>query len=126
VYEITLRGTPPTDLAARFPSVTLYCAPTATVLSRRVSDPLEIDELVEKLRSLGIAPLEVRASARNYEFRIEGRLSDSTLRSMQWAARLDQERTVMLVKATHAELQKILNELADSGIDIDHLIRHAA
>jgi hypothetical protein len=32
----------------------------------------------------------------------------------------------MVVKATHAELQKILNELADSGIDIDHLIRHAA
>jgi hypothetical protein len=126
VYEITLRGAPPANLAARFPSVTLYCAPTATVLSRRVVDPLEIDELVERLRSLGIAPLEVRASAGNYEFRIEGRLSDSTLRSMQWAARLDEERTVMLVRATHAELQKILNELADSGIDIDHLIRHAA
>jgi hypothetical protein len=126
VYEITLRGAPPANLAARFPSVTLYCAPTATVLSRRVVDPLEIDELVKRLRSLGIAPLEVRASAGNYEFRIEGRLSDSTLRSMQWAARLDQERTVMLVRATHAELQKILNELADSGIDIDHLIRHAA
>jgi hypothetical protein len=126
VYEITLRGTPPANLAARFPCVTLYSSPAVTVLSRRVVDPLEIDELVEKLRSLGIAPLEVRASAGNYEFRIEGRLSDSTLRSMQWAARLDQERTVMLITATQPELQKILNVLADSGIDIDHLIRHAA
>jgi hypothetical protein len=126
VYEITLRGTPPANLAPRFPSMTLYSAPTATVLSRRVVDPREIDELVQKLRSLGITPLEVRASARNYEFRIEGRLSDLTLRSMRWAARLDQERTVILVTATHAELQMILNELADNGIDIDHLIRHAA
>ena len=126
MYEITLRGTPPANLAARFPCVTLYSAPTVTVLSRRVVDPGEIDELAERLRSLGIAPLEVHASAGNYEFRIEGRLSDSTLRSMRWAARLDQERTVMLVRATHAEVQRILNELADSGIDIDHLIRHAA
>ena len=126
MYEITLRGTPPASLAARFPSVALYAAPPATVLSRRVVDPREIDELVEKLRSLGIAPLEVRASHRHYEFRIEGRLTDSTLRSMQWAARLDQERTVMLISATQAELRMILHELADSGIDIDHLIRHAA
>jgi hypothetical protein len=70
--------------------------------------------------------LEVRASRRHYEFRIEGRLTDSTLRSMQWAARLDQERTVMLISATQAELRMILNELADTGIEIDHLIRHAA
>ena len=126
MYEITLRGTPPASLAARFPSVTLYSAPPATVLSRRVVDPREIDELVEKLRSLGIAPLEVRASHRRYEFRIEGRLTDSTLRSMQWAARLEQERTVMLISATPAELRMILNELADTGIEIDHLIRHAA
>jgi hypothetical protein len=126
VYEITLRGTPPAGLAARFPSVTLCSAPTATVLSRHVVDPLEIDELVEKLRSLGIAPLEVRASPGHYEFRIEGRLSESTLRYMRWAARLDQERTVMLVSATQAELRMILHELTDSGIGIDHLVRHAA
>ena len=126
MYEITLRGPPPASLAAKFPSVALYSAPPATVLSRRVVDSREIDELVEKLRSLGITPLEVHTSSHNCEFRIEGQLSDSTLRSMQWAVRLDQERTVMLVTATHAELQMILHELADGGIDIDHLIHHAA
>lgn len=126
MYEITLRGTPPASLAARFPSATLYSAPPATVLSRRIVDPLEIDELVEKLRSLGITPLEVHVSCRRYEFRIEGRLTDATLHSMQWAARLDRERTVMVVPATPAELRMILNELADTGIEIDHLIRHAA
>jgi len=32
----------------------------------------------------------------------------------------------MLISATQAELRMILNELADTGIEIDHLIRHAA
>ena len=43
---------------------------------------------------------------------------------MQWAARLDQERTVMRVAATPTELRMILHELADSGIGIDHLVCH--
>jgi hypothetical protein len=33
---------------------------------------------------------------------------------------------VMLVSATQAELRMILHELTDSGIGIDHLVRHAA
>ena len=62
----------------------------------------------------------------DYEFRIEGQLGDATLRSMQWAARLE-ERTMMRVFATPGDLQLILEELVDSGIGIDHLIRrHAA
>jgi hypothetical protein len=42
---------------------------------------------------------------------------------MQWTAHLDQERTVMRVSATPPELRVILNELANSGVRIDHLIR---
>ena len=39
VYEITLRGTPPAGLTARFPSMTLHSIPAVTVLVRRVVDP---------------------------------------------------------------------------------------
>ena len=39
VYEITLRGTPPACLTARFPSMTLHSIPAVTVLVRRVVDP---------------------------------------------------------------------------------------
>jgi hypothetical protein len=123
VYEITLRGAPPTSLTARFPTIMWHSEPAATILSRR-ADPAEVDELIERLRSLGITPLEVHATSGNYEFRIEGRLSESTLRSMQWTARLDQERTVLHVSATPAELRMILHELANGGIPIDHLLCH--
>ncbi|HEX5905766.1 MAG TPA: hypothetical protein VFY56_02020 [Propionibacteriaceae bacterium] len=123
-YEITLRGAPPASLTARFPAITWHSAPAATILSRRDADPADVDLLIEHLRSVGITPLEVHASSRSHEFRIEGRLSDSTLRYMRWAARLDQERTVMRVAATPTELRMILHELANSGIQIDHLVCH--
>jgi hypothetical protein len=126
VYEITLRGAPPAGLTARFPSIVLYVLPAVTVLSRRVVDATEVDSLIERLRSIGITPLEMHASSLDYEFRIEGRLGDSTLRSMQWAARFEEERTMMRVMATAGDLQLILEELADSGMGIDHLIRRGA
>ena len=126
VYEITLRGTPPASLTARFPSMTLHPIPAATVLFRRVVDPTEIDGLIEWLRSVGITPLEMHASAEYYEFWIEGRLGKSILRSMRWAARFEHERTVVRVFATPGDLQLILEKLADNAIEIDHLIRHAA
>jgi hypothetical protein len=104
----------------------LYVLPAVTVLSRRVVDATEVDSLIERLRSIGITPLEMHASSFDYEFRIEGRLGDSTLRSMQWAARFEEERTMMRVTATAGDLQLILEELADSGMGIDHLIRRGA
>ncbi|HET8914931.1 MAG TPA: hypothetical protein VFM91_04425 [Propionibacteriaceae bacterium] len=123
MYEITLCGTPLASLAARFPSVALYPAPVSTVLSRSAVDSLEIDELVDKLRSLGITPREVRGSRDHYEVRIEGRLGDAVLHSLRWAARLEEEQTVMRVSATQGELRVIMEELANSGSRIEHCIR---
>ena len=80
-----------------------------------------------RLRSLGITPLEVHASSDRCEFRIEGRLGNSTLRYMQWAVWVDQERTVIRVSVTQLALRMILEELANSCIQVDHCIRlHAA
>ena len=121
VYEITLSRTPPAGLTARFPSVTLHSIPAVTVLYRQVVDPTEIDGLIERLRSL-----EMHASSSYYEVWIEGHLGESTLRSMRWAARFEQERTVVRVCATPGDLQLILDELTDSGVEIDHLIRRDA
>ena len=126
IYEITLHGAPPVGLTARFPSLTLYSIPAATVLTRRVADPAEIDGLIEQLRSIGITPLEMRASSPHCEFRIAGQLGDSIVRYMRWAARFEPERTVMRVLTTPEQLQLILDELADSGTGIDHLIRRQA
>jgi hypothetical protein len=126
VYEITLHGAPPAALTARFPSLRLYSIPAVTVLSRRVVDQAEIDGLIEQLRAIGITPLEMHAATPFYEFRIEGRLGDPVVRYMQWEARFEPERTVMRVLTTPAQLQLILDELAEGGVGIDHLIRRQA
>ena len=126
VYEITLHGAPPVGLTARFPSLTLYSVPAATVLARRVVDPSEVDGLTEQLRSIGITPLEMHTSFPHCEVRIEGLLGDSIVRYLRWAARFEPERTVIRVLTTPEQLQLILDELADSGTGIDHLIRRQA
>jgi hypothetical protein len=126
VYEITLHDAPPASVTARFPSLMLYSMPAVTVLSRRLVDAAEIDGLIEQLRSIGITPLEMHASAPYCEFRIEGRLGDSIMRYLRWPARFEPERTVLRVFTTAEDLQLILDELADSGIGIDHLIRRQA
>lgn len=132
VYDITLRGAPPADLLARSPTVTVYETPVTTVLSRRGVDEAEIDGLIERLRSIGITPTEVRTGSvrrkgqnKTYcEFRIEGRLGASMVRYLKWKARVEPERTVIRLQTTRDGLQALLDELADSRIGIDHFIRH--
>jgi hypothetical protein len=133
VYDITLCGGPPAGLAARWPAVRLYATPVTTVLSRRGVDDKQIDGLIERLRSIGITPMEVRAGSvpgkvqhESYcEFRIEGRLGDSMVRYLQWAARPEPARTVIRLLTTSKGLQTLLQELADNQARIDHLIRHS-
>jgi hypothetical protein len=126
VYEITLHGAPPAGLTLRFPSLTLYSVPAVTVLSRRVVDLAEIDGLIEQLRAIGIAPVEMRASLPHCEVRIEGRLGNSIVRYLRWAARFEPERTVIRVLTAGEQLRLILDELVGSGTGIDHLIRRQA
>ena len=123
LYQITVHGAPPATLTSKFPAITLHATPPTTILSRRAAELADVDRLIERLRSLGITPLEVHASSRNCEFRIEGLLGESALRYMEWTARLDQERTIIRVAAAPVELQMILKELVKVGIRIDHIIR---
>jgi hypothetical protein len=126
VYEITLRSALSPTLTARFPGIAMRPVSTVTILYRRVADSAEVDELMERLRSLGIAPLALHTSSRCCEFRIDGLLGKAILRSMDWEAWPLPERTVLLVSATVDELRVILSELAANGIGIDHFIRHSA
>jgi hypothetical protein len=124
VYEITLHSAPPAAVTSQFPAIKVHATPASTILTRRAADLADVDRLIERLRSLAITPLEVHASSGNYEFRIQGRLGESTLHYMQWAVRHEQERTIMRVTAAPAELQMILKELGNRGVAIDHVIRH--
>ena len=126
MYEIILRGAPPPALIARLPAITVLTEPPATVLFKDVADPAEVDELTERLRTLGITPLEVRASAGHYELRIEGRLGRSILGYLQWDSRPEPERAVVRVVATQHELRMILEQLAQSGTEMERCVRCSA
>lgn len=126
MYEITLRGAPPHGVTDRFPTITMSTEPPATVLFKQISDPAEVDELTERLRTLGITPLEVRASAGHYELRIEGQLGRSILGYLQWASRLEPERAVVRIVATQQELRMILEQLTQSGTEIERCVRCSA
>jgi hypothetical protein len=126
VYEIILRGTPSRALIARLPAIAVLTEPPATVLFKHVTDPAEVDELTERLRTLGITPIEVRASAGHYELRIEGRLGRSILGYLQWDSRLELERAVVRVVATQHELRMILEQLAQSGTEMERCVRCSA
>jgi hypothetical protein len=126
VYEITVRGALPPAVIARFPGITVLTEPPATVLFKQISDLEEVDELTERLRTFGITPLEVRASAGHYELRIEGRLGRSILGYLQWDSRLEPERSVVRVVATQHELRMILEQLAQGGTEIERCVRGPA
>jgi hypothetical protein len=126
VYQITLHSAPPQDLPAMFPTITLQSAPTVTVLSKLRADPADVNRLTERLRSLGITPLEVHTAFGHYEFRIQGQLGRSSLRYLQWSSRLEQGRTVVQVEATPRELRSILEQLVSSGVQIDRCLRSKA
>ena len=126
MYEITLRGALPGAVSARFPAITVLTEPPATVLFKQISDLAEVDELTERLRTLGITPLEVRASAGHYELRIEGRLGRSILGYLQWDSRLEPERAVVRVVATQKQLRMILERLAQEGTEIERCVRCSA
>ena len=123
MYEIILRGVPPRALIARLPAITVLTEPPATVLFKQISDPAEVDELTERLRTVGITPLEVRASTGHYELRIEGRLGRSILGYLQWDSRLEPERAVIRLVATQQELRMILEQLAQGGTEIERCVR---
>jgi hypothetical protein len=126
VYEIILRGAPPRALIARLPAITVLTEPPATVLFKQISDPAEVDELTERMRTVGITPLEVRASSSHYELRIEGRLGRSILGYLQWDSRLEPERAVIRLVATQQELRMILEQLAQGGTEIERCVRCSA
>jgi len=126
VYEIILRGAPPRALIARLPAITVLTEPPATVLFKQISDPAEVDELTERLRTVVITPLEVRASSSHYELRIEGRLGRSILGYLQWDSRLEPERAVIRLVATQQELRMILEQLAQGGTEIERCVRCSA
>ena len=143
-YEIRLAGAPPESLRRRFPSMRVRATRAQTVLFRRFARPGDLDELLENLRSLGLAlteihqappvPLEDVAAtdrtpdnpadvARSYEVRVDGELGENLLRYLGWSSCVLAEQKSARLDATPAELQRFLSTCSRDGVGIEYVHR---
>jgi hypothetical protein len=58
-YEIRLKGAAPEALRHEFPSATVYTTRTETVLFPQVTQPADLDDLIDQLLSRGFVLTEV-------------------------------------------------------------------
>jgi hypothetical protein len=135
-YEIRLAGAPPESLRRRFPSMRVRATRAQTVLFRRFAGPGDLDELLDNLRSLGLALTEIHQApasplddtsptgmpadvAQSYEVRVDGQLGEKLLRYLRWSSCVLAEQKSARLEATPAELQRFLSVCSRDGVGIE-------
>jgi hypothetical protein len=143
-YEIGLLGTVPDSLRHRHPPMDLRTTPAQTLLVRSVGCPEELDELLERLSSMGLVLTEIHArmsmadadaadaadrggtegsTDRAYEVRVLGQLGERLLRHLGWAHCVLPEQQVARGSATAGELNDFLAECSRLGLVIERVHR---
>lgn len=132
-YDIQLRRRPPESLRARYPCGRMHTTPTQTALLGRVSEPGQLDNLLQKLCSVGLVLNDVHrligTSAPEddavvvYEVRVEGELGAPLLRYLRWQHYIVPEQTWVRIAAESADLQEFLKAYADAGASIERVSR---
>jgi len=142
-YEIRLSGAPPDSMRRHFPSMRVRAMRVQTVLFRRLAGPRDLDELLEHLRSLGLAVAEIHQApaspvatpavdlpgdpaeqgARSYEVRVEGELGEKILRYLGWSSCVVGEQKSARLDATPDELQRFLSTCSRHGVGIEYVHR---
>lgn len=127
VYDIQLRARPPASLQESFPRVRVETVPAQTALRGRVSEPGQLDDLLDKVRSVGLVLADVhrlsstrqpgRPDSETYEVRVEGELGERLLRYLRWPHYVVPEQTVVRIAAAPASLQSYLQSCTGAGIE---------
>jgi hypothetical protein len=131
VYDIHLRSRPPESLRTRFPRARVETVPAQTALLGRVSEPDQLDDLLDKVRSVGLVLADVHrlasttqrdgAPSETYEVRVEGELGDRLLRYLRWPHYVVPEQTVVRIAAAPANLQRCLQSCTEAGAGIERI-----
>jgi hypothetical protein len=115
--------------------MTLDTTPAQTVLFHCVEDIAELDELLDRLESLGLVLAEIHEApatpdggaltppGRNYEVRVLGEVGERLLRSLGWSYRHVPEQQLVWGDATPDELSGFLLHCVDSGLGIERVHR---
>lgn len=132
-YDIRLWPEPPETLSEIFPRVRTCTTPTQTALVGEVSDPAQLENLLERLQSVGLVLDEIhridgRASTAGddvttYEIRVEGELGAPLLRSLNWRHYVVPEQTRVRIAAGSTDLLRCLMMFTGAGARIDQVRR---
>jgi hypothetical protein len=133
VYDIQLHRRPPDALRSQFPTMALRSTGAQTALRRQVGDLGQLDDLLQKLSSVGVVLTDIHrlpptardrvAGAVTYEVRVAGELGDSLLRYLSWPHCVVPEQTHVRLAAGQGELHRFLQACTDCGTGIERVRR---
>ena len=141
-YDVQLARRPPEELRRQFPSMTIRTTGAQTVLLERVTEPQQLDELLDKVFAMGLVLLDLHRrppSSRGcrcdggdatgraiYEVRVAGELGEALLRYLRWVHYAVPTQTLVRLTAASADLHRFLVACTDSGARIERVRRVGA
>ncbi len=151
LYDILLKERPPEFLQLRYPSMTICTTGAQTALRGRVQGQGQLDALLQKLCSVGLALTDIHrlpaaahdrflaeggpgstevadlseggAGCATYEVRVAGVLGARLLRYLRWSHYAVPEQTLVRLAAAAPELHSFLRACTDYGTSIERVHR---
>jgi hypothetical protein len=140
LYAIQLERRPPASLRSRFPSMKVRLAGAQTVLRREVSDPVQLDALLQDLRSVGLvltdahrltspphergveAPAD-RQTPATYEVRVAGELGTRLVHYLRCSHFVVPEQVTVQLVVDWAGLTSFVKACSECGARIERVRR---
>lgn len=131
VFDVQLRRRPDGSLWARYPTVSVQTTEAVTAL-RRVCAPDQLDELLQRVRSVGlllvgvhrVAPTDDPPGGRAvHEVRVRGVLGEALLRYLGWPHYVVPAETRLRITVAPADLPEFLEACTAAGAGIEQVRR---
>jgi hypothetical protein len=132
VFEVQLRRRPDASLWSQYPAVAVQTTEPVTAL-RSVSGPEQLDELLQRLRSVGLVLMDVHraTSAADdplghravHEVRVRGVLGEALLRYLRWPHYVIPAETRLRITMAPADLLAFLQACTAAGAGIEQIHR---
>jgi hypothetical protein len=132
VYDIQLHRRPPDSLRSEFPAMMVRSVGAQTALRLHVEEPEQLDGLLQKLRSVGVALTGIhrraerdpeRGDGATYEVRVAGELGESLLRYLRCPHYVIPEQTQVRLAVGSAGLHRFLRACTECGASIERVRR---
>ncbi|MGZ5398401.1 MAG: hypothetical protein ACXWDL_02660 [Nocardioides sp.] len=129
VYDVLLGSMPSESLRSRYATIAVQTTGTQTALWRRISGPVHLDSLLEKLCSLGIHLLDIHripgpaGEGGTYEVRVEGEVGRPVVGYLRWRHHVVPGQTRVRLAATSSELHSFLRACTERGVSIEGVRR---